>query len=95
MSRSSNYYYDVMRTEAETVQEQAFRVSSKRPPVDEHTGSRLLNFAPRSPPRPSHVYIDGLENRRYNVLPLRTHRRVKVSFQLKLFRAERSYRQSC
>jgi len=66
-----------MGAEAETVWEQAFRVSSKRPPVDEHTGSRLLNFAPHFPPRPSHVYIDGLENRKYNVLPLRTHWRMK------------------
>jgi len=40
-----------MRAETETVWEQAFRVSSKRPPVDEHIGSRLLNFTPRFPPR--------------------------------------------
>lgn len=67
-----------MRAEAETVWKQAFRVSSERPPVDEHTGSRLLNFAPRFPSRPPRVYIDALENRRYNVLSLKTHRRVKV-----------------
>lgn len=62
---------DVIRAEAETMWDRLFEFR-KRPPVDEHTGSRLVNFAPRFPTFA--CTCDGFENRRYNAPFERTHK---------------------
>jgi len=81
-----------MRAETETVWEQAFRVSSKRPPVDEHIGSRLLNFAPRSPPRLHRRSRKSKVQRPFENAPARE---CIIPAEIIPRKRERSYRRSC